>query len=238
MKSLGRKPQARLERIKASPLWASDSFRNLHPILPGLRDPTAAMPTIGEFIRGCYEESLVLSEELGDALRLSNVLGSLAILHGSEGEFDAAETLFEKSLALSRKQGNPNNIAANLCNLAIVSARRGMVERARARLREALAIAQDIGSKALGLAILGIAAVVAATGGEWTRAVRHHGASQAESRRQGFDARREDEILAPLIAQARAALGDDAFVTEENAGLARSYDEAMADVRAWLATAQ
>ena len=184
--------------------------------------------------RRCYEESLALAEELGDALRLANVLGSLAILHGSAGEFDAAETLFEKSLALSRKQGNPNNIGANLGNLAIVATRRGMLERARTRLFEALTIAEEIGSKSLGLAIFGIAAAVAATGGEWAHAARHYGAAQAESRRQGFDAEREDEILRPLIAQARAALGDDAFVAEENAGLARSYEEAMADVRAWL----
>jgi L-ascorbate metabolism protein UlaG (beta-lactamase superfamily) len=53
MKSLGRKPEgARLERIKASPLWAGDRFRNVHPIIPGLRDPNAKMPTVSEFICG------------------------------------------------------------------------------------------------------------------------------------------------------------------------------------------
>ncbi len=46
MKSLGRKPEgARLERIKASPRWAGEQFRNVHPIIPGLRDPKASMPT-------------------------------------------------------------------------------------------------------------------------------------------------------------------------------------------------
>lgn len=53
MKSLGKKPQgARLERMRASPLWAGDHFRNVHPIIPDLRDPNAAMPTLGEFICG------------------------------------------------------------------------------------------------------------------------------------------------------------------------------------------
>ena len=53
MKSLGRKPEgARLERIKASPLWSGEQFRNLHPIIPGLRDPNASMPTLGEFLCG------------------------------------------------------------------------------------------------------------------------------------------------------------------------------------------
>jgi len=184
--------------------------------------------------RTCYEESLILSEELGDALRLSNVLGSLAVLHGSEGDLDGAEALFEKSLALSRRQGNRNNIGANLCNLAIVSSRRGVVGHARASLVEALAIAEETGSKALGLAILEISAVVAATGRDWARAARHYGASQAESRRQGFDANRGDEILVPLMTQARNALGDGIFSAAETAGEKLGYEEAMASVRAWL----
>jgi len=53
MKSFGRKPAgARLERIKASPRWAGEQFSNLHPIIPGLRDPNASMPTLHEFLCG------------------------------------------------------------------------------------------------------------------------------------------------------------------------------------------
>jgi L-ascorbate metabolism protein UlaG (beta-lactamase superfamily) len=53
MKSLGKKPDGlRLERIKASPLWAGDGFQNMHPVLPGLRDPQAQPPTLSEFVCG------------------------------------------------------------------------------------------------------------------------------------------------------------------------------------------
>ena len=53
MKSLGKRPAGtRLERIQASPLWTGEQFRNHHPIIPNLRDPTAQMPTIAEFICG------------------------------------------------------------------------------------------------------------------------------------------------------------------------------------------
>ena len=53
MRSLGRKPDgARLERIKASPRWAGAGFRNVYPIIPGLRDPNASMPTLGQFLCG------------------------------------------------------------------------------------------------------------------------------------------------------------------------------------------
>jgi L-ascorbate metabolism protein UlaG (beta-lactamase superfamily) len=53
MRSLGRKPQgARLERIKGSPRWTGERFRNVHPITPGLRDPNATMPSLSEFLCG------------------------------------------------------------------------------------------------------------------------------------------------------------------------------------------
>jgi L-ascorbate metabolism protein UlaG (beta-lactamase superfamily) len=53
MKSLGYTARGvRLERIRASPLWTESGFRNAHPILPGLRDPTASMPTLTEFYFG------------------------------------------------------------------------------------------------------------------------------------------------------------------------------------------
>jgi len=184
--------------------------------------------------RICYEESLALSEELGNALRLANALGSLAAIHGSEGNFDAADAMFERSLAFSRKQGNRNNIAANLCNLSLVSIRRGIVDRARVLLLEALNIAEDIGARSLGLAILGIIATLEATAGNWERAARSYGARRAESERQGFSADRDDEILAPLIAQTRSEFGEARFTAAESAGYRLSYAEAMADVRAWL----
>jgi len=53
MKSLGKRPEGtRLERIKASALWAGERFQNVHPIIPGLRDSNASMPTLGEFFYG------------------------------------------------------------------------------------------------------------------------------------------------------------------------------------------
>ena len=53
MKSLGRKADgARLERMRASALWSGESFRNLHPIAPGLRDLAAPKPSLSEFLCG------------------------------------------------------------------------------------------------------------------------------------------------------------------------------------------
>jgi len=38
--------------MKASPRWAGGGFRNVHPVLSGLRDPNVPMPTWTEFLYG------------------------------------------------------------------------------------------------------------------------------------------------------------------------------------------
>ncbi len=53
MKSLGKKPSGlRLERAQSSPLWTGDSFRNQHPIMPGLRDGSVKFPSLSDFLCG------------------------------------------------------------------------------------------------------------------------------------------------------------------------------------------
>jgi L-ascorbate metabolism protein UlaG (beta-lactamase superfamily) len=53
MKSFGKKPDGlRLERMTASPRWAGNGFRNVHPIQAGLRDTNAPRPSIGDFLCG------------------------------------------------------------------------------------------------------------------------------------------------------------------------------------------
>src|SRR6185295_9084730 len=53
MKSFGKRATgARLERMRASPMWAGEGFRNVHPVIAGLRDPNAQMPSIKDFICG------------------------------------------------------------------------------------------------------------------------------------------------------------------------------------------
>src|SRR5262249_3157003 len=66
VKSLGSKAKgARLERMRASPRWAGEGFRNLHPVLPGLRDPNTPMPTVKDFF--CEEGRRVPKSALPSA---------------------------------------------------------------------------------------------------------------------------------------------------------------------------
>lgn len=53
MKSFGKPPQGeRLERLHDLPMWDGERLRNIHPVLPGLRDPEAQRPTLREFLCG------------------------------------------------------------------------------------------------------------------------------------------------------------------------------------------
>ncbi len=53
LKSMGsRAAGLRLERMRASPLWAGNGFRNVAPVAPGLRDPAAKFPSLGDFLCG------------------------------------------------------------------------------------------------------------------------------------------------------------------------------------------
>jgi L-ascorbate metabolism protein UlaG (beta-lactamase superfamily) len=52
MKSLGQRADGlRLERMRASRLWSGEAFRNIHPLLPGLRDTTVPRPSLRDFLR-------------------------------------------------------------------------------------------------------------------------------------------------------------------------------------------
>jgi L-ascorbate metabolism protein UlaG (beta-lactamase superfamily) len=53
MKSLGRRAEgARLERMRASPRWGGEGFRNVHPVAPGLRDNSGPRPSLSDFLCG------------------------------------------------------------------------------------------------------------------------------------------------------------------------------------------
>ena len=51
MKSMGQRAQGlRLERMRASPMWRDEGFRNIHPVMPGLRDTGGERPTLKDFL--------------------------------------------------------------------------------------------------------------------------------------------------------------------------------------------
>ncbi len=203
----------------------------LHPLAlasRGQRDFAAA--------RAQLDEALVLARKLGEPRDIAAALTQIAALHRMQGELDAARSLYEQARTLAVKLGDRESIAIALLNLVMVIVAQGSGDGARPMLLETLDIAEEIGSRVLGQAAADVAAGLAAMGADWERAARFFGVAEAQAALTGLHRDPTDEaFLAPLIATARKALGEKQFGTAEAAGRALGYEEAMQEVRGWLA---
>jgi predicted ATPase/class 3 adenylate cyclase len=195
-----------------------------------------AMASLGQgnitAARGHLEEALALAKDLGNTREIAAALNALAQIHRAEGDLDSAERLYENVVALARGLDDGEIIAIGLLNLAMVSIGRGSGDRARDALLEAHAIAEQSGSKPTGQSVLEVCAGLGALCGDWESAIRLFGAAEAQTSQTGLHRDPTDEaFLAPLIARARASLGESAFAAAEASGRLLSYDEAMVAAR-------
>jgi predicted ATPase/class 3 adenylate cyclase len=181
------------------------------------------------------EEALTLAREQGDKRELAGAINALAQLHRIQSDLETAEPLYNQVVAIARELGDREIIAVGLLNLAMACLGRGTNERARTILLEALTIAQEIGSRPAGQSVVEVCAGLAALRKEWERTASFYGVAEAQIAYTGIQRDPTDEaFLKPLVAKARAALGPAAFSAGENAGRALSYDDAIAQARAWL----
>ena len=185
--------------------------------------------------RALSEEAVALAQALGDKRQLAAAINGLAQVRRMEGQLDAAEPLYEKVLALARDLGDRDYIAGVLVNLAMVLVGRGTSDKALPLLIEVLTIAEEIGSEPAMQSATEVCAGFAATDEDWVQAARFFGVAEAQTERTGLRRDPVDQaFLTPLIARARAALGDHAFALAEAAGRAKPRDAALSEVREWL----
>ncbi|HSS70810.1 MAG TPA: tetratricopeptide repeat protein [Casimicrobiaceae bacterium] len=190
-------------------------------------DPAAA--------RKHYEAALTLARELGDKRRLANILNGLGVLCIQQGDVDHAEPFYEEALRLDRERGEPDGVALGLVNLAVVSIHHGSSDRARELLLEALAIADEAGLKRSGLIALFNSIGLATLLGEWERAARLYGWTEAQREQMGLHREPSDDTyLTPCLVRVREALDPSAFHAAESAGRSLTYDEATSEARRWL----
>jgi tetratricopeptide (TPR) repeat protein len=177
--------------------------------------------------RALFEESLAISQEVGNRMGISHSLADLGTVAFEKGDYPAAGALYQKSLAISRELGNRLGIAHTLDNLGEVAFEQGDYPAARKLFKEGLVIWRELGNRA-GIAdsLEALAAVVAGLGGS-LRAARIWGVAE----------RLREEIGSPLlerprydrrVAAARAALGDDAaFERAWKEGRALTLEQAI-----------
>ena len=182
------------------------------------------------------QEALELVRAQGSRHDLAAALNAMAQVHRTRNDLDAAVPLYEQVVGLARETGDRETAAFGLLNLAMASIGRGTNERVPAILLEALTIADENRSKPAAQSVFEVAAGWAAARGDWQRAARLFGVAEAHAEATGLRRDPADEaFLAPLIDRAREALGAPAFARAESAARAVSRDEALADVRAWIA---
>ena len=189
----------------------------------------------GEAARTSFESALAISRDLNDKSQLAASLNGLGEFHRSEKDWPSALPLYREAIALDRAVGDRRRLAVHLCNLAGVLV--ASEERATSVqvLLEVLAIAEEISSKQVGRAVLEHCACLAAVCQAWDSAACLYGAAERHSEEMGYQREPMDaHVLPPLLARTCAALGEAAFASADAVGRARSYEEAMADARAWL----
>lgn len=188
-----------------------------------------------EGARARYERACAVARTLDGPFALGILLNNLAELHRSQGEFEAAGLCYEEAIAISRQLQSPGGLFVPLCNLARLSVACGKLDRARALLLESLQLATAAELRGMGEDLLEVAAGLASAGAEPAVAARFAGAAQVRMVQGGSQREPVDEaFVAPLMASARAALGDAAFAAAEILGQALSYEAAILEVRQWL----
>jgi tetratricopeptide (TPR) repeat protein len=92
-----------------------------------------------------YQQSLEITEKIGDVQGKAATLHQLAMIYANQGEIDQAIALYKYSLETFEKIGHMQGKAATLHQLARIYANRGAIEQAIALFQQSLEIKEKIG---------------------------------------------------------------------------------------------
>lgn len=190
---------------------------------------------LGDTVRAqeASAEQLVIANLTGNPRLIGFALTALGHACRARDDFDAALDAFEKALSLFESGQDFNNIHNALLHVARASIASGKFDRARETLARAIRLVGEMGTSYRGHFALDACARLAAAQGDFLRAARLQGASDAAMEKVGgkrswFD----DSKLALLRDTAMIALGDDAYSANYAAGrdmdVELALDEAMA----------
>ena len=174
-------------------------------------------------------EGLAAAEQAGDRLLVADIWTGMAFLEFSRGRQADGIALRRRAIELYREEGDGWKVAENLIGLAMMSRSAGDVDAARAHLREGLGMLSQAKDTISMSGALNALALVAIDDGLPERAARLVGAA----------ARIRDDVgggIPPELfdrwgdpaADARRALGDDAYEAARAAGYAMDLDSAVA----------
>jgi predicted ATPase/DNA-binding SARP family transcriptional activator len=178
--------------------------------------------------RALYEQSLEIGREMGDKVTIAWSLCLSGNVAQAQGDSGAARALYEQSLALFRELGEKGGIGSALMNLGNVACSQGDYEAARALYEESLSIRYKLGhSPDIADSLEAFARLMQAAN-KPQRAARLWGATtllrnRIGSRRAPDDQRKYDQ----QTEQARATLGEAAFIAAYEEGGAMTLEQAV-----------
>ncbi len=179
--------------------------------------------------RALYEVGLLIVKEQGDRRGVAYMLNNLGRVAYEQGDGGTAAQLLAESLALKRGMGDRRGVANSLLNLGEVVRTRGDDAAARDLFRESLEMRRELGDIAGIAESLAAFAALAGAHGDASRATRLFGAAAGLRKSIGAAPLPSSRSERPELLDAlRAALGEESFRADWEAGWAMSAEEACA----------
>ncbi|WP_199333776.1 tetratricopeptide repeat protein [Oculatella sp. FACHB-28] len=132
-----------------------------------------------------YEQSLALSQELGDRAGEAATLGNIGIVNDLLGNYPQALEYYEQSLAIKRELGDRAGEAITLNNIGSANRSLGNYPQALEYYEQSLAIKRELGDRAGEAATLGNIGIVNDLLGNYPQALEYYEQSLAIKRELG-----------------------------------------------------
>jgi tetratricopeptide (TPR) repeat protein len=189
----------------------------------------------GEYARAqqLLETALALARENQDHFAEAFALNCLGELCRIMGDVELARQAYEQAIAICYEHGLVR--VGTLLNLAIVAIEQGRYNPARDRIAEAASFIQGIENQFHAARVLDLAGALAAATQDHAAAARMRGAADAIHEKSGASREAADQqFLDPLLKAVTTALVETAHREAYDAGHALTFEEAIAELRAWV----
>jgi predicted ATPase/class 3 adenylate cyclase len=180
--------------------------------------------------REILESSVAIAREHGDQWCLAFALGQLGVAAYQESDFTAARAYREEAAAVSRAIGDRHTLGIALAGLALVARIQGRHDESARLFHETLLVSWELEDQWVMPRALGGLAGAATLSADYERAARLFGATTAMRELSGTveTAGSFRVVYERDEAEARTALGDEAFAAAWADGRAMSLEDAVA----------
>ena len=232
-----------LGRYEESALLAQESLELARAaqdralVLHALRRQASALQAQGKLDRAAqlFEEALALAQETDSREGMSAVYIGLGEVRRALGDLTQAAACYEQSIALERRANPSLGLAAGLRNLTCTLVSMGHLERARHTALECTRITIAIGAKSRYACVLECVVGLAEALGDSARAARLYGGAEMDRQRMQMPREPVDEaFIAPLMTQARSALGELQYAKSFDSGRCVPFDDLFTEAMHWL----